>query len=174
VILLAAACSGDDDGGGGGGDGDGDAHAVDSGATADGASADAPVSSFAVNLVERTCGPTDGPAITVALGAASDPETCSLDFDAATLMISIYLDTWDIEAPVTYTFDPDELTGSAQSCPGGEAACRAASGGELHFDTFSDGEGASGTYQLTLDSGPVSGGFDATWCTPEGGGPYCG
>lgn len=169
VLLLAAACGGDDDANGNGGDG-----SQADAATSDGPSADAPASSFAVNLVERTCGPTDGPAVTLALGAGHDPETCTLDVDAGNLTISIYLDGWPVEAPVTYSFDPEDLTGAALMCPGGDAACRSASAGQVHFDTFSEGVGASGTYQLTMEGGPVTGGFDASWCQPEGGGPYCG
>jgi hypothetical protein len=172
VLLLAAACGGDDDGGGGG---DGDALEADASSTGtDGASADAPASSFAVNLVERTCGPADGPAITLRLGGAYDPESCMIDPDAAAnLVISIYLDEWNVEAPVTYTFDPEALTGSALACPAGDGACRSATAGEVHLDTFSDGESASGTYELTMPGGPMTGSFDATWCA-GGGGPYCG
>jgi len=170
VILLAAAC-GDDDGGGG----DGDAPEADASPTgSDGASADAPESAFAVNLVERTCGPADGPAVTLRLGGDYDPETCTIDPDASgNLVISIYLDEWNIEAPVTYTFDPEQLTGSALACPAGDGACRSATAGQVHFDSFSDGESAAGTYELTMPGGPMTGGFDATWCAGEGG-PYCG
>ncbi len=171
LLLCAAACGGDDDGGGGGGDGD--APEADA-STSDGASADAPASSFAVNLVERTCGPADGPAITIRLGADYDPEACTIDPDAgANLVISIYLDEWNIEAPVTYTFDPDQLTGSALACPAGDGACRSATAGELHLDSFSDNESASGSYQLTMPGGPMTGSFEATWCAGQGG-PYCG
>ena len=169
VLLLAAACSGDDDGGGGG-----DAPQADASTTTDGTSADAAVSSFAINLVERTCGPADGPAITLRLGGAYDPETCTIDPDvAANLVISIYLDEWNVQAPVIYTFDPEELTGSTLACPAGDGACRSATAGQVHFDSFTDGEEASGSYELTMPSGTMTGGFDATWCAGQGG-PYCG
>jgi hypothetical protein len=171
ALLLFTACSGDDDGAT-----DGDISAVDAAASAgDGAAADAAASGFGVDIVERTCGPADGPAITLKLGAAYDPETCTIDFDDDNLTINVYLDEVAIEAPVTFTFDAEALTGSAQSCPGGEGACRSATSGEVHFDSFTEDEGASGTFELTMDGGgPVSGSFDASWCESEGGGPYCG
>jgi hypothetical protein len=173
LLIILAACGGDDDGGGGGDGGD-DSSADAASSGEDGSSTDAPDSGFAAAVVERTCAPNDGPAITLKLAAAVDPETCTPDFDAATLIISVYLDAFEVNAPVTYTFDPESLSGSAESCPGGEGVCRDATAGQLHFDTFVEDEGASGTFELTIEGGPITGGFDAIWCNPEGGGPYCG
>jgi len=174
LLLLPAAACGDDDGGSGDGDGDG-AEADAAGSDSDGASADAPASSFAAELVQRSCGPADGPAFTLKLGGAYDAETCTIDFDQGNLTISIFLDQFTVEAPATFSFGGEELTGSAEMCPGGDGACRSATAGEVHLQTWTEDEGASGTYQLTLPGGgELSGGFDAVWCTPEGGGPYCG
>lgn len=172
VLLLLGACAGDDDGGG---DGDGPGGQADAaGSTGDGAAADAPASRFADDIVKRSCAPNDGPALTFALGADHDPETCTIDFDHPNLTISIYLDEWEVSAPATFTFDAEDLAGSAESCPGGDGPCRQATAGEIHIDSYVEGEAASGTYQLTTEVGDMTGSFDASWCEGEGGGPYCG
>jgi len=172
VLLVLGACGGDDDDDGSDGDG---ASADAAGSDSDGASADAPESGFAVDIVEWSCGPADGPAFTLKLGGAYDPETCTIDFDTRNLTISIFLDELAVEAPVTFSFGGEELRGSGQMCPGGEGACLTATAGTVHVQTWTEDEGASGTFELTMDGGdPIAGGFDAVWCTPEGGGPYCG
>ena len=168
LLLALSACGGDDDGGGGGG-GSPDA----SGSPGDAEPADATGSEFAVDIVRRSCAPNDGPAVTLSLGAAYDPETCTIDFDSANVIISVYLDEWEVSAPDTFRFDAEDFRGDGQFCPGGDGACLEASAGEIQLETWSEGEGASGSWQITLGDDNRSGSFAADWCTGEGG-PYCG
>jgi hypothetical protein len=172
LFLALSGCGGDDDGGGAD---DGDGASPDaSGSASDAAAVDAAGSEFAVDIVQRTCAPNDGPAVTLSLGGAYDPETCTIDFDARSVVISVFLDEWEVTAPDTFRFDAEDLRGVGQFCPGGDGACRDASAGELHVETWSEGEGASGTWQITMGDDSMSGAFAADWCDPEGGGPYCG
>jgi hypothetical protein len=153
AILLASACGGDDDAGDGG--------------------TDAASSTFGAEIVQRSCAPNDGPALSFSFGAGYDPETCTIDFDARAVTISIYLDEWDVVAPATFTFDSEDFSGSGSDCPAGDGPCITASAGEIHLDTFGEDEGATGSWQLTTEAGTISARFDAEWCEGEGG-PFCG
>jgi hypothetical protein len=169
LVLALSACGGDDDGGG-----DGDGASADAAAgSADAALNDAAPSEFAAHIVERTCAPNDGPAVTFSLGGAYDPDTCALDIDSRNIVISIYLDEFDVSAPHTYRFDAEDLRGAGTICPGGEGVCLQASAGEVRVETWDEGEGATGTWQLTIGDASESGSFDADWCAGQGG-PYCG
>jgi hypothetical protein len=172
-ITIAPAGCGDDDGGSGE-QPDAAVGVPDAGGEADAADqVDAAVQTFATHVFQRSCAPTDGPAITVSLSSEVDPETCTPNYFDPTVVFAVYTDSFVIDAPASFSFGVAP-GGDGRVCPGAKENCDEATAGDIHFDTFEDGETATGTWMLVTDDGPVSGTFDATWCEPEGGGPFCG
>jgi hypothetical protein len=134
-------------------------------AVADALLADAGPSSFPAHIAYRSCAPNDGPALTVVLGTASAQE-CAMDVDQPSLAITVYLPSYAIDPPVDYGFGGEVDTGFAEYCPGGDGPCASGGIGTLHVQTFEDGVGATGSFQVSLGSGPSAGSFDASACPP--------
>jgi hypothetical protein len=164
LLLSASACGGDDD--------DAPDASVDPiDASIDAASQTDSGVTYTAQLFRRDCGPTDGPAITVSLSGDADRKTCTADFTEPAVLFSVYGD-FVIDAPLTVTFDDSFASGDGRVC--GEDLCEPATAGEIRFDSFVDGDRTRGTWQLTTAGGTTSGSFNAEWCEPEGGGPFCG
>ena len=162
------------------GDGDDDGASIDAAAgepDAGGADAapeaDAAAQTFATHVVYRSCGPLDGPAITVALSSEVDPETCTPNYFDPTVVFAVYVDPAGIDAPASFSFGVVP-GGDGRVCPGGKQSCDEATAGDIHFDTFEDTSLATGTWMLVTDGGTARGEFDATWCEPEDGPIACG
>lgn len=167
VILFAlcvSACGGDDDD-----SPDASVDPVD--ASPDAASQTDSGVTYAAQLFRRDCGPTDGPAITVSLSGDADRKTCTADFTESAVLFTVYGD-FTIDAPLTVRVEDSFAEASGRVCD--EDGCAPATAGEIRFDSFFDGDRTRGTWQLTTAEGTVSGAFDADWCAPEGGGPFCG
>lgn len=162
-LVLGPACGGDDDGGGGGGGGD-DADAAPEGG-ADGApdDPDAAPSLFEVNLIRPACAPNDGAAVRVLLGEPVEGTGCNVD--ATVSMVDLAVWTNEIDAPQTFDLE-DGFVGAAEVCPGGEEPCRSYHVGTIHFDTFEEGVGATGAFDVGEGADSLSGNFSADWCDP--------
>ena len=168
AILLAAAACGDDDDGTGGSPSDGSpgadaADGSDAGTTGDGAPG-ADGGQYTLQLVGPSCGPVDQPSIAISLG---DPTgaSCAVDDSAPSVRLSVW--TQEITAPVTFSFAPTEALGDGQLCPGGDLPCRSYPTGDIRFDTYDEGSGATGSWRLQDDESTVTGTFGATWCDPD-------
>ncbi|HWM85593.1 MAG TPA: hypothetical protein VNO33_07140 [Kofleriaceae bacterium] len=167
LLVAMVGCGGDDDGSDGPGvDGStGGSDAAGQGGEADaGADEDAAVGELTRHIISPACGPADGPALRIQLGAAG-AAPCAIDEAAP----SVRLDAWtqDIVAPMTISWAPGEALGTGSLCPGGEDTCRTYSAGDITFQTFDAEQGAAGTWRLLEGDQPVTGTFDATWCEPK-------
>lgn len=178
AFSIASAACGDDDDQPDAAVGEADAALPDAGGEIDAGEADAALpdagGTYATQVFQHSCGPTDGPAITLVLSSEVDAKTCTPNFFDPTVVFTVYLDDFVIEAPADFVFSNDILGGDGRVCPGGKVDCDAASAGEIHFETFDNGAGATGTWELTTERGVESGSFAATSCVPEGGDPICG
>jgi hypothetical protein len=172
AILLSLFACGDDDGDGGSsadaapetdasddGNGDGGTDASPDG--------DASVGELPVHVIHPWCGPADQPAVRIALGQEDAQNDCAVDESAT----SVQLDVWtlEIEAPVTFSFSPNEAMASGALCPGAPAQCRSFLYGDIHFDTYEEGSAATGTWRLLGEDeeDSVNGTFEARWCEPD-------
>lgn len=130
--------------------------------------------SYPAQIVERSCAPTDGPAISIKLSGSVDAKTCTPNFFDPTLLVDIYLNDNEIDAPVTFVID-DIADGAVQVCPGGKDDCLGGFTATVELDTFEEGEGATGTVTIRgKDSVIAEVELDADWCEPEGGPVICG
>lgn len=170
LSMSIGGCGGDDDGAGEtvdgsptGGDGSpgGDAGDVDAGGGDDAAAGE-----FAVQIIRPSCAPNDGPAVRILLGAESDDE-CAVSEEANRLDLQIWASPAEIEAPAIFSFAPGESNGAAQLCSGGNESCRSFETGSITLTVFRDGVDAAGTFALSGEGTDISGGFEATWCTPD-------
>jgi hypothetical protein len=174
ALLLALFACGDDDGGGSGSDADAapesDASDEDGnngdGGTAD-ASGDGGAGEFAVHLIQPWCGPAEEPAIRIVLGQEDAQDDCAVDETATRVQLDVW--TQEIEPPVTFSFSPTEAMASGALCTGDPAPCRSFPYGDIHFDTYDEGNGANGTWRLLGDDQEetVTGSFEARWCDPD-------
>ena len=115
--------------------------------------------SFSHALIQPSCAPWDGPAIDIRL--TPEPGQCKN-------VSGPYIDmgVWrglPIHAGQVVKFGSGSNDGFASRCAKvGE--CERAESGTIVFDTYQDGSGATGRYNLRFKSGEVSGSFDAKWC----------
>ena len=172
AVLTSMLGCGDDDNGGSGaqtdaaqGGRDAAQGGSDAAAADGGADRDAAPGSYPLQLIRPACAPNDAPSIRILLGSGIIDATCAVNDIAGSVTLELW--TTEIVAPVTFTFAPTEAIGRGQICPGGNAPCLVYETGEIHFDTYKEGAGASGTWQLVADDEPMSGTFDTTWCDPD-------
>lgn len=147
----------------------------DAGVTPDAApEADAGPSAYPAQIVERSCAPNDGPAISIQLSGSIDAKTCTPNFFDPTLVVDVYLDENLIIPPVTFVID-DIAEGSVQVCPGGKDDCLGGFTATVQLDTYVEGEGATGTVTVRGEDSVIAEvELDADWCEPEGGPIGCG
>jgi hypothetical protein len=126
----------------------------------------APDQQYRAATVRRDCAPWDGAAMSVTI--TTKPTKCDR-IAAPYIHIAVY------ELPIrdgrTVKLETQSQHGQANRCLK-EDACEAAESGEVVFDNFKEGSGASGRYRLKFRGGEtVSGSFDAKWCEFRG---FCG
>ena len=112
-------------------------------------------------LIQATCAPWDGPALQLTL--ADEPLQCQRDVKGAYLMLGVWRGL-PIHAGQTVKFSPKENNGFGSVCKKA-AECQAAESGEITFDHYDEGKGATGHYELHFRNGKtLTGHFDAKWC----------
>lgn len=121
------------------------------------------------SFVSRTCGPADGPALTLTISDFLDATTCSADGERASTYFFIH-DLGGATIPptsgATITSSTAESNGTATHCPGGSPPCRLSETWSVTFTTYADDGGASGQYVIMWEGGETSTGtFQATRCT---------
>ena len=117
-------------------------------------------SAFTFGLIRRSCAPWDGPAIDVRLTTeAAECKRSSEPF--------IDIGVWrglPIHAGQEVKFDSRTDAGFASRCAK-EGNCERAESGSISFDTYEEGAGARGRYELHFKGGEVlKGSFDAKRC----------
>jgi hypothetical protein len=111
-------------------------------------------------LIQSSCAPWDGPAIDVTL--TREPAQCNRT-DGPFLELGVWRGL-PIHAGQEVKFDSGTNDGFATQCAkAGE--CERAQSGTIVFETYEDGSGAAGHYELHFKGGKtLSGTFDAKWC----------
>lgn len=170
VCLLAAAACGNSTTPPGGVDAPvsgadaGPIDAIESGA--DARYNDAPPSPYPSQVMAFACAPNDGPGLRLLLTDSVDSTTCRQDGFGGSIEIYLWVSPQSITAPQTITFSPGEPNGSGTHCLGGAAPCLLFNEGHVSFESYEDGVGGTGTYQLIQGDQIEEGSFDATWCDP--------
>lgn len=116
------------------------------------------------HIIADDCAPNDGPALRLLMTGDSIGDECHADGLGESVEIRIY--TRSIDAPETIVFDENNFAGNGTHCPGGAAPCLLSESGELHFETYDAGVGATGTFLLQFQDSTLQGRFDATFCDP--------
>jgi len=118
-------------------------------------------SKFAFGLIQRACAPWDGAAI--GLTITTEVAACG-KATAPYLMVNVYDLPLSSGKTVKLKYTGDTHSGQASICPR-ENACEPVESGEVVFDTYKEGTGATGHYELHSRKGEtVSGTFDVKWC----------
>jgi len=116
---------------------------------------------FPYATVGPSCAPWDGPA--TELHFSTNPLRCGQS-DVIELTISFWRDL-PLHDNQTFSLDMKSGWGGASYCKNGQQPCERATSGNVHLETFSQKQGAKGTYELTFPKlGRVSGAFRADWC----------
>ena len=117
-------------------------------------------SQFSYALIRGSCAPWDGPAIDVRL--TIEPADCKRATEPF-----VDIGVWrglPIHAGEEIKFGPGSDAGFASRCAK-EGDCERAESGRIAFDTYDEGSGARGRYELQFKNGEVlKGSFDAKWC----------
>ena len=117
-------------------------------------------SEFRYALIQRSCAPWDGAAIEMTL--TKERATCQRR-PAPYIEMGVWKGL-PIQPGQVVKFAAISDVGFASRCER-ENDCVRAESGEITFDTYKDGVGASGSYVLHFKGGEtVSGSFDAKWC----------
>jgi hypothetical protein len=124
------------------------------------AAAFASESSFTFGLIRASCAPWDGPAIDLRL--TSEPAECKRASEPF-----IDIGVWrglPIHAGQEVKFGEGSDAGFASRCAK-EGDCQRAESGWIQFDTYEQGSGARGRYELHFKGGEsLKGSFSAKWC----------
>ena len=117
-------------------------------------------SSFSHGLIQRSCAPWDGPAIDIRL-------TTELAQCGQVRGPYINMGVWrglPIHRGDVVNFGPRSNNGFGSRCSN-EGNCERAESGIITFDTYQQGSGATGHYELHFRHAEVvSGTFDVKWC----------
>lgn len=113
-------------------------------------------------LIQNTCAPWDGAAIQLTL--ANEALQCQREAQGAYMMLGVWRG-FPIHSGQVVNFGPKDNNGFASRCKKANE-CEAAQSGEIAFDSFDKGKGATGHYELRFHDGEtITGRFDAKWCT---------
>ena len=177
LLICAPACGGDDDddtgtqvdGAPGSADGapSGDASA---GPDAGQGNGDASSGLYPLQLIRPACAPNDAPALRILLGSPIVDDFCAVNNVSSSANLEVWVT--EIVAPMTITFAPTEAMGQGELCDA-DGSCRPFDTGEVHFDTYEESSGATGTWRLISGAEQFTGTFDATWCEPDPPEPDC-
>ena len=116
--------------------------------------------SFSHALIRASCAPWDGPAIDIRLTA--EAAQCK-DVTGPYLDMGVWRGVPIHAGQVVKLSSSSENEGFASKCTK-VGDCERAQSGTITFDTYKDGSGATGHYELHFKSGDVSDKFDAKWC----------
>ncbi|MBK8171913.1 MAG: hypothetical protein IPK60_16400 [Sandaracinaceae bacterium] len=136
-------------------------------AIADAGAVDDAGEAFVQSYVRRSCGPADGPAFELALFNSSVP-ACTVDASLEALTFYVHDLSGATVPPVAGTVinsTEASSSGTANRCRGAGGPCESTETWTLSFTSYTGGEGAVGTYNVTWSDGSVSAGqFNANWC----------
>jgi len=117
-------------------------------------------SAFTYGLIRGSCAPWDGPAIDVRL--TKERAGCKRGSEPF-----VDIGVWrglPIHAGQEVKFGSGSDAGFASRCVR-EGNCERAESGRIVFDTYDEGSGARGQYELHFKGGEIlKGSFDAKWC----------
>ena len=117
-------------------------------------------SSFSRGLIQRSCAPWDGPAIELRL--TTEPAQC-IEISGPYISMGVWRGL-PIHAGDVVKFGPAANDGFASRCTK-EGNCERAESGTIRFDTYQEGSGTTGHYELHFERDEVvSGTFDVKWC----------
>lgn len=115
---------------------------------------------FEYALIQASCAPWDGPAINITL--TQEPPQCK-----RTMEPCISMGVWrglPIHPGQEVKFGSGSDAGFASRCKK-VGYCERAESGTIIFESYQEGSGASGHYELHFKGGEtLSGTFDAKWC----------
>ena len=115
---------------------------------------------FSHGLVQNSCAPWDGPAIDIRL--TTEPVQCQR-VNGSYLNIGVWRGL-PIRSGQIVKFGATSDVGFASLCRK-VGDCERAESGTLVFESYQDGSGASGHYELHFKGGKdMSAVFDAKWC----------
>jgi hypothetical protein len=115
---------------------------------------------FDTALVHRSCAPWDGPAVQIEFYVS--PARCGRP-QVSNLRIALWRDLPPV-AGQKMELGGNSKMGVASYCPQ-ENQCEAAKSGSLVIESYEEGKGASGSYDLVFPkAGRLAGRFRAAWC----------
>jgi len=115
---------------------------------------------FETALAHRACAPWDGPAVEIEF--YDSPARCDHP-PASRLRIALWRNL-PPKAAQKIEFGGDEKSGVASYCPR-ENQCEPAKSGSLEIESYEEGKGAAGRYDLVFPkAGRLKGRFRADWC----------
>ena len=118
-------------------------------------------SKYSYGLIQRSCAPWDGPAIAITL--ATKPVECKRFPTSQYINMGVWRGL-PIHSGQTVKFTEYSDIGFASRCAN-QDNCERAESGEITFDTFKEGTGTTGHYELHFKNGDtVTGRFDIKWC----------
>lgn len=116
--------------------------------------------SFAFGLIRASCAPWDGPAIDLRL--TNEPAECKRASEPF-LDIGIWRGL-PIHSGQEVKFGAGSDAGFASRCVR-EGNCQSAESGWIEFETYQQGSGARGHYELHFKGGEIlKGSFEVKWC----------
>ena len=119
-----------------------------------------PSPSFTFGLIRASCAPWDGPAIDLRL--TSEPAECKRAGEPF-----VDIGVWrglPIHAGQEVKFGPGSDAGFASRCAK-EGDCQRTESGWIEFESYEQGKGARGRYELHFKDGEIlKGSFEAKWC----------
>ena len=117
--------------------------------------------SFSHGLIENSCAPWDGLAITITL--TSESAQCDRAPSGGYLSMGVWRGL-PLHDRQIVKFGSGSDNGFGSRCAK-EGDCQGAESGMIEFEKFKEGSGARGRYELHFKSGEtVKGTFDAQWC----------
>ena len=120
-----------------------------------------PTSDFTHGTIQRSCAPWDGAAIAMTL--SPKPVQCQKAPAGPFLSMGVWRGL-PLHAGQTVKFSSISDIGFASLCKK-ENDCERAESGEITFDSYKEGAGATGHYELHFKGDEVvAGKFDVKWC----------
>jgi len=118
-------------------------------------------SKYIYATIQSSCAPWDGAAIAMTL--ATKPLQCKRAPEGPFLNMGVWKDL-PLHSGQVVTITPGTSNGFASRCTK-ENECEAVQSAEITFDTYKEGQGAKGHYELHFKGGDtLTGTFDAKWC----------
>src|SRR5581483_9281649 len=116
--------------------------------------------SFSHAIMQASCAPWDGPAIDIRL--TSEAAQCK-NVSGPYIDMGVWRGLPIHGGQVVTLSSSSRNEGFASKCST-VGDCERAQSGTINFDTYKEGSGATGHYELHFKSGDVLGKFDAKWC----------